>query len=58
MAWTIWSEACLLDQITYVIFLKVLDDAAEVHLKRETIKKVGRIMLKGDAITLIQEKKD
>merc|ERR1712241_1092675 len=36
----------------------VLDDAAEVHLKRETIKKVGRIMLKGDNITLIQEKKD
>ncbi len=32
----------------------VLDDAAEVHLKRGTMKKVGRIMLKGDNITLIQ----
>merc|ERR1712025_257393 len=32
----------------------VLDNAAEVHLKRGTIKKVGRIMLKGDNITLIQ----
>merc|ERR1712244_205345 len=32
----------------------VLDDAAEVHLKRGTIKRVGRVMLKGDNITLIQ----
>jgi small nuclear ribonucleoprotein E len=32
----------------------VLDDAAEVHLKRRTRKEVGRIMLKGDNITLIQ----
>ena len=32
----------------------VLDNAAEVHLKRGTMKKVGRIMLKGDNITLIQ----
>lgn len=32
----------------------VLDDAAEVHLKRRTRREVGRIMLKGDNITLIQ----
>jgi small nuclear ribonucleoprotein E len=32
----------------------VLDDAAEVHLKKRTRKEVGRIMLKGDNITLIQ----
>ena len=32
----------------------VLDDACEVHLKRKTEKMLGRIMLKGDNITLIQ----
>ena len=32
----------------------VLEDAAEIHLKRQTKKEVGRIMLKGDNITLIQ----
>merc|ERR1712110_599736 len=36
----------------------VLDDASEVHTKRHTEKQLGRIMLKGDNITLIQEKKD
>ena len=25
MAWTIWSDACLLDQITYVIFIGYLE---------------------------------
>ena len=34
----------------------VLDEAVEVHMKRNTMKKVGRIMLKGDNITLIQSK--
>jgi small nuclear ribonucleoprotein E len=34
----------------------VLDDASEVHLKRKTEKELGRIMLKGDNITLIQAK--
>ena len=34
----------------------VLDEATEVHLKRKTEKKLGRIMLKGDNITLIQAK--
>ena len=34
----------------------VLDDSTEVHLKRHTEKALGRIMLKGDNITLIQAK--
>ena len=33
----------------------VLDDAAEVHLKKSTRKSLGRIMLKGDNITVIQQ---
>ena len=32
----------------------VMDDAAEVHLKKRTRKEIGRIMLKGDNISLIQ----
>jgi small nuclear ribonucleoprotein E len=32
----------------------VMDDAAEVHLKKRTTREVGRIMLKGDNISLIQ----
>jgi small nuclear ribonucleoprotein E len=32
----------------------VLDDAEEVHMKTKNRKKVGRILLKGDNITLIQ----
>ena len=31
----------------------VLDDAEEVNVKRRTRKPVGRILLKGDNITLI-----
>jgi small nuclear ribonucleoprotein E len=31
----------------------VLDDAEEVHLKKKTRKRLGRILLKGDNITLI-----
>ena len=34
----------------------VLDDATEVHQKRHSTKNLGRIMLKGDSITLIQTK--
>ena len=34
----------------------VLDEATEVHTKRNTSKPLGRIMLKGDNITLIQSK--
>lgn len=36
----------------------VLDDAAEVHLKKNTKKGLGRIMLKGDNITVIQQVQD
>ena len=36
----------------------VLDDASEVHLKRGTMKKIGRIMLKGDTVTAIQQAKE
>ncbi|KAL5698407.1 hypothetical protein ACHQM5_029450 [Ranunculus cassubicifolius] len=32
----------------------VLDDAEEVNLKKETRKSLGRILLKGDNITLMQ----
>merc|ERR1712183_697830 len=32
----------------------MLDKAEEVHMKKETRKPVGRILLKGDNITLIQ----
>lgn len=31
----------------------VLDDASEIYLKKEGRKDLGRIMLKGDNITLI-----
>ncbi len=34
----------------------VLDDACEVHMKKNTRKPLRRIMLKGDNITLIQAK--
>ena len=33
----------------------VLDDACEVHLKKNTRTPLGRILLKGDNITLIQQ---
>ena len=35
----------------------VLDEAEEIHVKKKTRKSVGRIMLKGDAITLMQAAK-
>ena len=35
----------------------VLDDAAEVSVKRKTRKNLGRILLKGDNITLLQTAK-
>ncbi|KAI5679532.1 hypothetical protein M9H77_00759 [Catharanthus roseus] len=31
----------------------VLDDAEEVHMKKKTRKQLGRILLKGDNITLM-----
>ncbi|KAJ1958545.1 hypothetical protein EC988_000246 [Linderina pennispora] len=33
----------------------VLDDAEELHTKKDTRKPLGRIMLKGDNITLIRQ---
>ena len=33
----------------------VLDDATEVHMKKNSKVNLGRIMLKGDNITLIQQ---
>lgn len=33
----------------------VLDDAVEVHVKKDTRTPVGRILLKGDTISLIME---
>ncbi|KAF9432993.1 hypothetical protein BGZ76_010019 [Entomortierella beljakovae] len=32
----------------------VLDEAAEINIKKETRREIGRILLKGDNITLIQ----
>merc|ERR1712224_793786 len=45
-------EGCIVGFDEYMNL--VLDEAAEVHLKRKDEKKLGRIMLKGDNITLIQ----
>ena len=36
----------------------VLDQAAEVHMKSGSVKQLGRIMLKGDNVTLIQKSED
>ena len=36
----------------------VLDDAEEVHIKKNTRKPLGRVMMKGDNITVIQQVQD
>jgi hypothetical protein len=36
-------------------FSMVLDDAVEIDSKKNARQEVGRILLKGDAITLLQE---
>lgn len=36
----------------------VLDDAQEIHLKKKTKKDLGRILLKGDNITLMMRASD
>ena len=36
----------------------VLDQAAEVHMKSGRVKPLGRIMLKGENVTLIQKSED
>merc|ERR1712058_158364 len=45
-------EGCIVGFDEYMNL--VLDEAAEVHLKRKDEKKLGRIMLKRDNITIIQ----
>merc|ERR1712121_284741 len=46
-------EGCIVGFDEYMNL--VLDDAEEVHLKTLNRKRLGRIMLKGDHITLIQQ---
>ncbi|CAL1546122.1 unnamed protein product [Lymnaea stagnalis] len=46
-------EGCIVGFDEYMNL--VLDDAEEVHLKTHNRKRLGRIMLKGDNITLIQQ---
>jgi len=33
----------------------VIDDAVEVHLKKDNRRKLGRILLKGENVTLIAQ---
>nr|XP_056703880.1 small nuclear ribonucleoprotein E-like [Euleptes europaea] len=47
-----WIEGCILGFDEYMNL--VLDDAEEVHSKTKSKKQLGRIMLKGDNITLLQ----
>ncbi|KAG0364793.1 hypothetical protein BGZ54_007159 [Gamsiella multidivaricata] len=59
-SWILASKDRLLyvEQITRFGFDEfmnlVLDNAVEVNIKKSTRKEVGRILLKGDNITLIQ----
>ncbi|KAL5009664.1 hypothetical protein ScPMuIL_011969 [Solemya velum] len=46
-------EGCIVGFDEYMNL--VLDEAEEVHLKAKTRKTLGRILLKGDNITLIQQ---
>merc|ERR1712154_1212 len=46
-------EGCIVGFDEYMNL--VLDDAEEVHMKTHNRKRLGRIMLKGDNITLIQQ---
>ncbi|XP_075706813.1 small nuclear ribonucleoprotein E [Rhinoderma darwinii] len=45
-------EGCIIGFDEYMNL--VLDDAEEIHLKTKSRKQLGRIMLKGDNITLLQ----
>merc|ERR1712244_126232 len=46
-------EGCIVGFDEYMNL--VLDDAEEVHMKTQNRKRLGRILLKGDNITLIQQ---
>ncbi|XP_064594381.1 small nuclear ribonucleoprotein E-like [Liolophura sinensis] len=46
-------EGCIVGFDEYMNL--VLDEGEEVHLKTKTRKSLGRILLKGDNITLIQQ---
>ena len=46
-------EGCIVSFDEYMNL--VLDDAEEVHIKNKTKKTLGRILLKGDNIMLIQQ---
>ncbi|XP_040398506.1 small nuclear ribonucleoprotein E-like [Cygnus olor] len=46
------TEGCIIGFDEYVNL--VLDDAEEVHSKTKSRKQLGRILLKGDNITLLQ----
>ncbi|OWK52999.1 Small nuclear ribonucleoprotein E [Lonchura striata] len=45
-------EGCIIGFDEYMNL--VLDDAEEIHSKTKARKQLGRIMLKGDNITLLQ----
>ncbi|KAL4834983.1 hypothetical protein H8958_013211 [Nasalis larvatus] len=46
-----WIEGCVIGFNEYMNL--VLDDAEEIHSKTKSRKQLGRIMLKGDNITLL-----
>ena len=46
-------EGCIVGFDEYMNL--VLDEAEEVHMKAKNKKSLGRILLKGDNITLIQQ---
>lgn len=45
------SDDCMLTRLLN----RVLDDAVEIDAKKQERKEVGRILLKGESITLLQE---
>ena len=47
-----WTEGCTIGFDEYMNL--VLDDAEDIHSKTKSRKQLGRIMLKGDNITLLQ----
>uniref|UniRef100_A0A8C2VW32 Small nuclear ribonucleoprotein E n=1 Tax=Chinchilla lanigera TaxID=34839 RepID=A0A8C2VW32_CHILA len=45
-----WIQVWLYEQVN----MRIEDDAEEIHSKTKSRKQLGRIMLKGDNITLLQ----